>query len=343
MRMWAPFRYITAAALVVVSIPAAVREAFRKEDSPPDAAASKRRMPAGIRVALITLIGAALVGALGGFLFMSSGVYPIQADRPHIPPVQWLLETGRTRSVQFHSKSVDVRRTSGEEAMSRGLALYLVHCQICHGGPGVPAGQAGRGINPTPPPMVSAAHHWSDAELYWILTRGLKMSGMPSFGVRLTEADRWALVGFMRRLPLVRPAEYQSVAALPAGAASLNLRTGGDYGFAELEQNGNAEQGKRLFKQFGCSSCHSSHDLGNSMVGPDLRKFAERDYVAGLFPNLPRYVAAFIQEPDVLKPGTAMPNLGVQPSEALDLVSYLYSSGDRTRLQGIRRTLSETD
>jgi cytochrome c len=110
-----------------------------------------------------------------------------------------------------------------------------------------------------------------------------------------------------------------------------------------LEGNGNAERGKRLFRQFGCSSCHSSHDLGNSMVGPDLRKFAERDYVAGRFPNLPRYVTAFIQEPDRMKPGTAMPDLGVQPSEALDLVAYLYSSGDRRRLEGIRRTLNQAD
>jgi hypothetical protein len=49
----------------------------------------------------------------------------------------------------------------------------------------------------------------SDAQLHWIVSDGLKMSGMPSFASRLSAGDRCAIVAFLRRLQRLSPSEYQ--------------------------------------------------------------------------------------------------------------------------------------
>src|SRR5207248_909722 len=113
---------------------------------------------------------------IGGVLFMFSGIYNIAADEPHFAPLRWFLETGRTRSVQFHSRGIEVpAERSNPSLLTAGFVLYRKNCQPCHGAPGVPAEQIGRGNNPKPPPLETAAADWSDAELYWILSHGLKL------------------------------------------------------------------------------------------------------------------------------------------------------------------------
>jgi mono/diheme cytochrome c family protein len=51
----------------------------------------------------------------------------------------------------------------------------------------------------------------SDAELFWIVKNGLKMTGMPSFGKTHTEKQIWGIVAFLRRLPNLSPEEYAAM------------------------------------------------------------------------------------------------------------------------------------
>lgn len=87
--------------------------------------------------------------------------------------------------------------------------------------------------------------------------------------------------------------------------------------------------GRRLIASYGCGSCHSIPDIpgADAMVGPPLDRFYARSYIAGQFPNTWDNLIAWIQNPQQMKPGTAMPNLGVTEDEALDIAAYLYRTG----------------
>jgi cytochrome c1 len=61
------------------------------------------------------------------------------------------------------------------------------------------------------------------------------------------------------------------------------------------------------------------------MVGPPLTQFGLRAYIAGQLPNQPDNLLRWLQDPQGVEPGTAMPNLGVGPAAARDMAAYLYT------------------
>ena len=84
--------------------------------------------------------------------------------------------------------------------------------------------------------------------------------------------------------------------------------------------------GRHLIASYGCGSCHSipGVPMANAIVGPSLDRFYERSYIAGRLPNTWENLVEWIENPQQVKPGTAMPNLGVAQDEALDIAAYLY-------------------
>jgi cytochrome c len=90
---------------------------------------------------------------------------------------------------------------------------------------------------------------------------------------------------------------------------------------------GDPEGGKAALARFGCTSCHTIPGVrgANGLVGPPLTQFARRAYIAGQLPNDAENLVRWIQNPQVIEPGTAMPNLGIVPAVARDMAAYLYT------------------
>ena len=89
---------------------------------------------------------------------------------------------------------------------------------------------------------------------------------------------------------------------------------------------GDATRGRMLLQQYGCSACHTIPGVrgANAAIGPSLDRLGRRVYVAGVLPNSPSELARWIRAPDVVKPGTGMPNANVTERDAMDMVAYLY-------------------
>jgi cytochrome c oxidase subunit 2 len=84
--------------------------------------------------------------------------------------------------------------------------------------------------------------------------------------------------------------------------------------------------GEKLFLAKGCVGCHSLNavDAPKGMIGPNLANVGARSYIgAGSFKNTDETLARWIQNPQAMKEGVLMPNLGVKPDEARSLVAYL--------------------
>lgn len=296
-----------------------------------------------LKIVAVTIAACACVEVIGGLLFLASGMYNIAADQPHLPLAHWFLETAKTRSVEFRGEAEKAPNLRDQSLVKKGLVLYRKNCQPCHGAPGVAEEQIGRGINPKPPPLALAVNNWTDSQLFWITSHGLKMSGMPAFDARLSEVDRWAIVALLRRMVLLSPAEYADLAAaadLNTGNKTLPWIAAGDYGFAQLRSNGDPAKGPQLLVQYGCTSCHTIAGIGWGKVGPPLTGLAERQYIAGVLVNVPANLMAWIMNPRKLKPQTAMPNLNVRSEEALHITAYLCTLGNQKRLEALRQTAS---
>lgn len=84
--------------------------------------------------------------------------------------------------------------------------------------------------------------------------------------------------------------------------------------------------GRTLIANYGCGSCHSIPGVAgaDSMAGPPLEAFYQRTYIAGKLPNTLDNLIQWLQDPQSIVPGNAMPNLGVTESEARDIAAYLY-------------------
>jgi cytochrome c2 len=90
---------------------------------------------------------------------------------------------------------------------------------------------------------------------------------------------------------------------------------------------GDAERGKAAIEMYGCGSCHTIPGIRDAQgaVGPPLMMWSRRTYIAGEVPNTPEFLIRWIQVPQAIEPGTAMPNLGVTEGRARDIAAYLYT------------------
>lgn len=84
------------------------------------------------------------------------------------------------------------------------------------------------------------------------------------------------------------------------------------------------QTGERLFTSR-CAACHTVRGTGaGGILGPDLTHLMSRHTLAaGLLPNTPGNLAAWISNPQSLKPGTRMPAPVLSPAELQSVVAYL--------------------
>lgn len=84
-------------------------------------------------------------------------------------------------------------------------------------------------------------------------------------------------------------------------------------------------RGKEVFMAYSCIMCHT---IGGTSAGgnvaPDLTHFASRATIAaGSLPNNRGNLAAWILDPQSIKPGTKMPQNPLSPADLNALIAYL--------------------
>jgi cytochrome c2 len=90
---------------------------------------------------------------------------------------------------------------------------------------------------------------------------------------------------------------------------------------------GDPARGHRLIVFYGCGACHAIGGVAGAdgRVGPTLEGFRAKNFIAGRLPNTPPQVERWIESPQRILPGTIMPDLGVNASQARDIAAYLYT------------------
>jgi mono/diheme cytochrome c family protein len=165
-----------------------------------------RRLATFFFLPVLAAIGAGVVVGAGWVDFSASA----SPSRLEERAAQFALN----RSIARHAPSKENPLADSSEAVTAGLVLFRAHCVTCHGAPGVDPTEEGASLNPPAPgltlPRVQAR---PDGQLFWIVSRGIRMTGMPAFGPSRNEQEIWQLVAALRRLPQLSDAQKQILGA----------------------------------------------------------------------------------------------------------------------------------
>jgi cytochrome c oxidase subunit 2 len=121
----------------------------------------------------------------------------------------------------------------------------------------------------------------------------------------------------------------KAAATGPSGEGVKTASAGGTVqqpGGQGKPQSAQYASGEQLFMTKGCVGCHSLQAVNapKGMVGPNLANVGARSYIAaGTLKNTDENLARWIRNPQGIKKGVLMPNLGVSETEAQALVAFL--------------------
>ena len=161
----------------------------------------------GWRLVIGTLVVLAGVAAVAIY----EGLYNIAADVPHTQPVYWLLDTIRHRSVVTRARDIVVPNDLDDaNRISKGAGQYAEMCSGCHLAPGMKRTEISQGLYPRAPELRRGTD-LTPAEQFWIVKHGLKMTGMPAWGVTHDDELLWDVVAFVRNLPELTPDQYEAL------------------------------------------------------------------------------------------------------------------------------------
>jgi mono/diheme cytochrome c family protein len=162
-------------------------------------------------VLLALLFAVLIVVALFGGLYVYARGHGFSArEQP-----SWMERTmalnARKIATPADAKSLaNPRQQQRAEMIAEADEHFVEHCSICHGIDGRGDTTIGRNLYPKAPDMSQPdTQQLSDGELYYIISNGIRLTGMPAWGSEDKPEAIWDLVSLIRRLPKLSPEELQ--------------------------------------------------------------------------------------------------------------------------------------
>ena len=154
----------------------------------------------GVLVACLGAVSAAVYG----------GAYDIAADTPHGQPVYWLLQKVRQYSIAARARDVAPNDLGDAKRIASGAGQYAEMCSGCHLAPGMKRTEVSRGLYPRAPELRRGSA-LTPAEEFWVVKHGIKMTGMPAWGVTHDDGLLWDVVAFLQKMPELSADQYKAL------------------------------------------------------------------------------------------------------------------------------------
>jgi mono/diheme cytochrome c family protein len=168
-------------------------------------------MKPAIRHGIIGAILTVVILAAGGWAVSYLGFYNVGADEPHWNFVRNFLGSTMDHSVAARDGDIDVPPLKDPKMIAAGAASYDKLCTACHLAPGMEENKLRAGLYPKPPSFARRRRPGNPKEQFWIIKHGIKMTGMPAWGVSYSDADIWNIVAFYQSLPNMKPEAYKAL------------------------------------------------------------------------------------------------------------------------------------
>ena len=183
------------------------------------------RKRAFVRTLVLLLLTVFGIGILAGAYIITTGV----SARTQPGRLEALAaRTVRGIAIRARVRSVTNPVPASDAVIAEGMEHFADHCAVCHANDGSGDTEMGRGLYPPAPDMrLPATQNLSDAELFYIIENGVRLTGMPgwSTGTKEGETSSWHLVQFIRHLPKLTEGEIARMADVnPRTPAELHER-----------------------------------------------------------------------------------------------------------------------
>jgi cytochrome c553 len=159
-----------------------------------------------IYIGALTLVG--ILCAAG--VVLKSGLLPVNADVSPSSLEMRLFPMVLHASVARQARRIRWSGALTGEDQAAGREMYTLMCAQCHGRLDGRAGVLGQSFYPPAPQLLDHPTSYTDQELFWVVKHGIRNTGMPSWGNRLSDQDIWNVVAFVRSLSDGDPAPPKS-------------------------------------------------------------------------------------------------------------------------------------
>jgi mono/diheme cytochrome c family protein len=173
-------------------------------------------MPKSAKSVLAGIGAVCLALATIVIVYLATGLYNVGADSEHTGVLRFVLAAVRERSIDAHGEDIAVPKLDDPKMIADGASDYDAMCSACHLAPGIAENEMRPGMNPKPPVLWKEPPD-SAGEAFWTVKHGIKMTGMPAWGVTHTDAEIWNIVAFLQKLPKLTPQQYRALVASAAG------------------------------------------------------------------------------------------------------------------------------
>lgn len=150
----------------------------------------------------------------------AAGLVPIAASSGHWKITDWFLHWTMQNSARTYSALQTPRDVRDDSGLVSAAGHFRQACQVCHGAPGERPSPVMQAATPPAPDLAKTASHYSDRELFWIIRHGVKYTGMPAWAADGRDDEVRRMVGFVRRLSTMTPAQYRALTVQDAPAAA---------------------------------------------------------------------------------------------------------------------------
>ena len=168
---------------------------------------------------ILAVIGAlAIIVAIAAAIFFFGGFYSVAENEDNPAIVNWALASVRAASVARHATETPPASLDDPATVKAGARAYAtIGCVNCHGGPpDKDWAKFSEGLKPVPADLKVMAKVRTASELFWAIKHGVKMTGMPSFGLAgASDQQIWTIVAFIKNLPSSSDEEYKAWTASP--------------------------------------------------------------------------------------------------------------------------------
>jgi len=96
---------------------------------------------------------------------------------------------------------------------------------------------------------------------------------------------------------------------------------------ANESSRGDWRRGEALIYRYACGSCHVIPGIHGAVGrnGPELTGVGQRPVLAGSLSNDPETMVRWLMHPQAFRPGSGMPEQGLDERHARDIAAYLYA------------------
>ena len=155
-------------------------------------------MARGFVFGIVASIAAVIAGA---YLLVKGGALPAGQDVKPGAIEKWAAKTSLRATMHREAQGLKSPLPPTDDNLAAGVALYVAHCQVCHGGPDAVASSIAKGLTPSAPQL--AKHGVGDdpeGTIYWKIAHGIRFTGMPAFRPTLSDSEIWQIALFAKRM-----------------------------------------------------------------------------------------------------------------------------------------------